>query len=304
MTQKSVFHVHSYRCGHNSTEPDLAYVQKAIKLGAEELVFTDRAPFPGNPFQSRMSIYALPEYLYSLQELKKRYESIIQIKIGLEMEYLPNFKSYYDFLKEQEVFNLFLLGPHFSLMPDGSYSFQAEKKSSIIPYLADGLIAGMESGLFQAVAHPDQIFRYKKKWNSIIYSYKEENCKMAKFNHILNIEDKMGKHWDINRALDFNGLPAADLAVNAETGLEMIEQAVSFGNPYDLLITDMHFPVNGVDNHNAGLYVIEELKRRKVSVPVIVCSSRRYNIPEIAGCIFHNRNRDLYWDFKELLYKM
>ena len=127
---------------------------------------------------------------------------------------------------------------------------------------------------------------------------------MAKFNRILNIEDKIGKHWDINRALDFNGLPAADLAVNAETGLKMIEQALSAGNPYDLLITDMHFPVNGVDNRSAGLYVIEELKRRAINLPVIVCSSRNYRIPEIAGCIFHNRSRDLSWDFKELFEQM
>lgn len=28
------------------------------------------------------------------------------------------------------------------------------------------MIAGMETGLFQVVAHPDQIFRRMKKWNA------------------------------------------------------------------------------------------------------------------------------------------
>lgn len=38
----------------------------------------------------------------------------------------------------------------------------------------------------------------------------------------------------------------------------MIEAAITEGRPFELLITDMHFSVNGEDNLKAGLYVIEE----------------------------------------------
>lgn len=127
---------------------------------------------------------------------------------------------------------------------------------------------------------------------------------MANIKKIINIEDSVGKHWDINRALDWNRYPEADLATNAETGIAMIEKAIVEGEPYDLLITDMHFSVNGVDDTKAGLYVIEELKRRGIAIQIIVCSSVRYNIPEIAGCVFYNRSRDLSWDFKEVLSKL
>lgn len=81
----------------------------------------------------------------------------------------------------------------------------------------------------------------------------------------------------------------------------MIETAIAEGAPYELLITDMHFPVNGEDNHKAGIYVMDELKRKNILIPTIVCSSVRYSIPEIVGCIFYNRSRDLNWDFRELL---
>ena len=37
----------------------------------------------------------------------------------------------------------------------------------------------------------------------------------------------------------------------------MIEKAIAEGEPYDLLITDMHFSVNGVDDTKAGFYVID-----------------------------------------------
>ena len=124
---------------------------------------------------------------------------------------------------------------------------------------------------------------------------------MGKVKKIINIEDSTGKHWDINRALDWNGYPEADLATNAETGIAMVEKAIADGNPYDLLITDMHFSINGVDDTKAGLYVIEELKRKGIEIPIIVCSSIRYDIPEIVGCVFYNRGRDLSWDFREIL---
>ena len=109
---------------------------------------------------------------------------------------------------------------------------------------------------------------------------------MKKIKRIINIEDSMGKHWDINRALSWNGYPNAELASNAEQGLEMIENAIKEGNPYELLITDMYFSVHGAESEEAGLYVIEELKKRNIQMPIIVCSSLNYNIPEITGCVF------------------
>lgn len=127
---------------------------------------------------------------------------------------------------------------------------------------------------------------------------------MAKIKRILNIEDTVGKHWDINRALGWNNYPNAELATTAEEGIGMIEAAIAEGRPFELLITDMHFSVNGEDNLKAGLYVIGELKKKGIQIPIIVCSSIRYNIPEIVGCIFYNRSRDLNWDFKELLEKL
>ncbi len=96
---------------------------------------------------------------------------------------------------------------------------------------------------------------------------------MEKIKKIINIEDSVGKHWDINRALSWNGYPDADLATNAEKGIAMIEKAIAEGNPYELLITDMHFGVNGVDDTKAG-------------------------------CVFYNRSRDLSWDFREVLSKL
>ena len=124
---------------------------------------------------------------------------------------------------------------------------------------------------------------------------------MSNISRILNIEDSIGKHWEINRALEWNGYPAAELATSAEEGFSLLEKATNENKPFGLIVLDMHFTAKGKDDTSAGLYVIEELKRREIHIPVIVCSSRRYRIPEIAGCVFFNQTRDLNWDFREIL---
>lgn len=163
---KTIFHVHSHRCKHASDESEIEYIKNAIELGAEKIVFTDHAPFPGSPFNYRMAFEELKEYVQTLQELKVQYMDFIEVKIGLEIEYIPIYIDYYRELKEKWGIDILLLGQHFALLPDGRYTFELENKTEEIPYLAKGIIDGMESGLFDAVAHPDQIFRRKRQWDA------------------------------------------------------------------------------------------------------------------------------------------
>ena len=160
------FHIHTHRCRHmrdNNKEEE--YIKKAIQLGAVEIWFTDHAPFPENPFNNRMLIEELPEYIETLQTLKQKYDSTIDVKIGLEIEYLPNYYEYYKKLYDSKIFDVLLLGQHFSFLPDGRYTFSMDDKSDEAKLLANGLIEGMKTGFFSVVAHPDQIFRNQKVWN-------------------------------------------------------------------------------------------------------------------------------------------
>ena len=91
-----IFHVHTYRCGHAEAVPDEAYIQRAIEIGATGIWFTDHAPFPCDLFRGRMMYADLPEYVATLTELKKRYERQIDVHIGLEIEYFPAFRTYYE----------------------------------------------------------------------------------------------------------------------------------------------------------------------------------------------------------------
>ena len=164
--QNSIFHVHTYRCNHmRDKKKEWEYIEKAIELGATEIWFTDHAPFPGDQFLHRMLMEELPEYLSTLRALREKYREKIDVRIGLEIEYLPNYHDYYEMLLESGDYELLLLGQHFALLEDGTYTFDHEDKSIEEKELAAAMIAGMESGFFQVVAHPDQIFRRTEGWN-------------------------------------------------------------------------------------------------------------------------------------------
>lgn len=119
---------------------------------------------------------------------------------------------------------------------------------------------------------------------------------------VLNIEDFPSKHVAVRRALERCGVPYVDHAETAVDGLDMIEAAIAEGKPYDLVVSDMYFPMSkGGMEVQAGMYVIEELKARGIDVPIIVCSSARMVIPEIVGCIHYSLRNDLDADMREMI---
>lgn len=199
-----IFHVHTYRCKHAANVTDEMYVKKAIELGASSITFTDHAPFPENPFGNRMGIEQLPEYIQSLCCLRERYRGIIEIKIGLEIEYLPHFQYYYEKLKNWDCFDVLVLGQHFYECTDGRYSFSLNKEE-LQANEAEGIckaaIEGMKTGLFQVIAHPDRMFRYCGKWNKSMEQISKELIKTA-VQHQIILEQNLSSMKKVNNYRD------------------------------------------------------------------------------------------------------
>ncbi len=167
----AIFHVHTYRCGHAGDEKERKYIERAIALGAAEIWFSDHAPFPGDMFLNRMRIAELDGYVSILSTLKEAYKDKIAVRIGLEIEYIPAYESYYKQLKEDWGIEFLLLGQHFAALPNGSYTFDEKDKSRESEKLAEAMLQGISTGFFGVVAHPDQIFRREKEWNQSMDSF-------------------------------------------------------------------------------------------------------------------------------------
>ncbi len=152
------YHTHTARCHHAAGE-DRQYVENAIRGGMKVLGFADHCPWifeDGHVSHTRMLPSELDDYFTSLTDLKKEYAGDITIYIGFESEYIPELMEAQDRLLADYPVDYMILGEHFTERePFGPYTgFPSNDEAAFRKYI-DLCIAGMESGRYKYLAHPD-----------------------------------------------------------------------------------------------------------------------------------------------------
>ncbi len=154
------YHTHTPRC-HHATGSERAYIEEAIKAGMPVLGFSDHTPYPfdkGYYSNFRMRPEETAGYVQTLLKLREEYRGRIEIKIGFEAEYYPAyFERLLELLAPYPV-DYLLLGQHF-LENETSHLYSGEQTDSEtrLGRYVDQVIAGMETGMFSYVAHPDLV---------------------------------------------------------------------------------------------------------------------------------------------------
>lgn len=152
------FHTHTHRCRHAVGTED-EYVQCAIAGGLQVLGFSDHTPFifPGD-YYSRMRMYPdeLADYAATVHGLKEKYAGQIDIHLGLEVEYYPNRMA--DLLELIDPYGIeyMIMGQHWCGDEQGMpFNGKPTDKEENLALYCDQIIAGMETGMFSYIAHPD-----------------------------------------------------------------------------------------------------------------------------------------------------
>ena len=150
------YHTHTHRCGHALGDvPD--YCREAVRQGLDVLGFTDHTPLPDGRWPSvRMDMQELPGYLAALDDADRQFPDLLVLH-GLECEYVEAFVPYYreEFLGRCGLD--YLVGGAHWYPHAGEWVgiYGTPMDPSMLKSYADYLVAGMESGLFSFVAHPD-----------------------------------------------------------------------------------------------------------------------------------------------------
>jgi len=158
MEMKVNLHTHTTRCRHASgTERE--YIENAIAGGLCRLGFSDHAPYvfrDGYYSNFRMMQEQQEDYVTTLQALREEYKDKIDIRIGYEAEYYPEF--FEDFLKlitRYEV-NYLILGQHFiENEMTRRYSGVTTTDEAYLEAYVNQTCEAMRTGLFTYFAHPD-----------------------------------------------------------------------------------------------------------------------------------------------------
>lgn len=247
MIQKFNYHTHTYRCNH-ALGKDEEYIEAAIKLGLKTLGFSDHVPYPKDDGgHSRMKFKQLEEYLSTMNQLKEKYQSIIDIKIGFECEYFEEFDNYYRELRKH--CDYLILGQHMgkiSLNADYFYSF---KEEDYINY-ERLVIKGLESGLFLYLCHPDVVL------NSVSHI---DDKMLGMFKRIFLI----AKEKDIPIEINFGGLNKQQHLIDNEMvypypNYKIIKLANDLGCKF-IFGADAHSPKHLEKFNERILYVKENI---------------------------------------------
>lgn len=159
------YHSHTIRCMH-ARGAEEEYVRQAIITGFDVLGFADHSCWPYKSdfvADMRMHISQLDGYIAEVRRLGEKYAGEIRIRCGMECEAFPEFYPWLRQIKEEKGLDYFILGNHYDTNDElgGPYFGKCETADRVRRYM-ETTVAGMESGLFLYLAHPDLfLHRYR-----------------------------------------------------------------------------------------------------------------------------------------------
>lgn len=181
--KKVNYHTHTMRC-HHAAGKDEEYIQAAIRGGYEVLGFSDHACWKyDSAYVSgiRMELSQFQEYYESLSELKEKYQKEIQIFIGLECEYFPKYMDWIQGFAEEQKLDYVIFGNHFSQTDEtGVYYGTACKEDLWLKRYIEDCIAGLSTGFYSYLAHPDLFMRVRPQFDTLARQESERLCQWCK----------------------------------------------------------------------------------------------------------------------------
>lgn len=160
------YHMHTPLCKHAEGWP-IEYATIALERGFHEIGFSDHSPMPGIFDDWRMDDTELDRYVEVVNEAKHEFSGKMDIRLGLECDYLEGCDSWISKLNSRAEFDYLIGSVHY--LEDGWAVDDPDPK-----WLArwEGAIEGIWqqywdlycqcacSGLFDFLAHPDLVKKF------------------------------------------------------------------------------------------------------------------------------------------------
>ncbi|MCY4146040.1 MAG: histidinol-phosphatase [Chloroflexi bacterium] len=148
-------HMHTPLCKHARGLPS-EYADQAQRVGLRGITFTCHSPMPfgWNP-KPRMAIHELPQYLDMVARARDEYAERVDVRLGLESDYLPGFEGWLDKLHRRAQFSYILGSVHPQTDEYKQLYLQGKTRLEYEASYFENLALAAESGLFDCLSHPD-----------------------------------------------------------------------------------------------------------------------------------------------------
>lgn len=257
------YHTHHERCGHAAGKLE-EYVQRGIQLGLEHLGLSDHMPllhikpeeyYPG----MAMPMDELPRYVEECLRLKERYRDRIQIRVGLEGDYIEGCEPQIEKIISDYPWDYVIGSVHFLGKWDITDYRQLhgwEDKDPIVVYRRyyDAVVKAASTGLYDIMGHLDVIKRFGFKPGP---EHAEEAAALE--------SKALAAVAGSGVAMELNASGLSKDCAEMFPGRRMIEEAIRLGIPLTLG-SDAHHPDRLGEHLDQAEGLLKELGIREVAV--------------------------------------
>ena len=132
------------------------FVRVAVSKNIKEICVTDHMPLSVSKASDRIPHGMVGEYCRRVRELAKRYEDVISIRLGIEVDYHPESLGEIDAVLSAGEFDYILASSHVHVFLK---KFEKYTFNDFAAVALENSIRAAEDGRFDIITHPDQ-FRW------------------------------------------------------------------------------------------------------------------------------------------------
>ncbi len=158
-------HMHTPLCKHATGQPE-AYAAVAQQRGLKGIIITCHNPDPdGWSPRTRMSMDQFDPYLAMVQRAREAWQGRVDVRLGLESDYVPGMETWLAKLHGQAEFH-YILGSVHAPLSDYKARYWHNDVLEFQRTYFKHLAMAAESGLFDSLAHPDLVkIVFPSQWN-------------------------------------------------------------------------------------------------------------------------------------------
>ncbi|WP_311081038.1 histidinol-phosphatase HisJ [Paenibacillus polymyxa] len=257
------YHTHHARCGHaiGSLEE---YVQQGIRLGLDQLGLSDHMPLlhvnPADYYpEMAMPMEELPRYVEECLELKERFKGQIDIRVGLEGDYIEGWEREIEDIITAYPWDYVIGSVHFLGEWDVTdfrqvHHWEGKQVLEVYRSYYDAVSKAAATGLYDIMGHLDVIKRFG------YHPKPEEEEELRELEHsALSAVARSGRAMELNAS----GLskPCAEMFPSRR----MLEEAFSLGIPLTVG-SDAHDPVKLSEHLEKARTLLYEVGYRELAV--------------------------------------
>jgi histidinol-phosphatase (PHP family) len=154
------YHMHTPLCRHAAGEPS-EYAAHALAVGLREIGFSDHSPMDRDDFDDwRMRFDQLDEYVEKVRKAQRDYP-LLEIKLALEVDYLPGFEDWIRQLAARHPWDYFIGSVHYVSEswdldnPQKLSEWKRRDPFEVWTAYFERLTMAAESQLFDIIGHAD-----------------------------------------------------------------------------------------------------------------------------------------------------